>query len=291
MGAPLDPHKRYLIVNADDLGMSRGVNRAIFEAHERGIVTSASLMATGAEYDDAVAGARQRPSLDVGIHLVLHGDRPASPPERIPALVGRDGRLRPLGAVVRALLTGAIPPAQVETELAAQIERVRASGLAPSHLDSHCHVHALPAVFRVVQELGRRHGIPCTRLPRFSSFAEFRGAPLSRYPLSVLVSLASRFARPGRGPSLSSPDSFVGLVQSGEVDEAWLARVLPRLARGRISELMVHPSDGTDAGDPRAKYGANRRRTEFEAVTSSAIRTALAAHDVVLVDYRFLAAR
>lgn len=291
MGEPLDPGKRYLIVNADDLGLSSSVNRAILAAHERGIVTSTSLMANGPAFLEAAALARARPTLDVGVHLVLHDESPAAPPERIPALVRADRRLKPLGAVVRGLLLGRIPREQIEAEYAAQIERVRSAGLSPSHLDSHCHLHALPAVASVVQSLGERFGIPCARRPAFSSLAEFRGAPISRYPLAIGITLANRFSRSGGAARLRMPDAFVGLVQSGEVDAAWLERALARLARGRISELMVHPSDGSDAGDPQAKYGSQRRRAEFEAVTAPEIRAALARHDVVLVDYRFLAAR
>jgi predicted glycoside hydrolase/deacetylase ChbG (UPF0249 family) len=291
MAAPLDPHKRYLIVNADDLGLSRGVNRAIFEAHDRGIVTSASLMATGDEFDDAIAGALARPNLGVGVHLVLHDEKPVAPVSRIPALVGPDGRMRSLGAVGRGLLFGRIPREQIEVEYAAQIERVRARGVQPTHLDSHCHLHALPSLGRVVHDLGRKYGIACARRPEFSSLSEFHGAPLSRYPLSILITLSNRFGASNRRDRLRMPDEFVGLVQSGEVDAVWLERALSRLARGKVSELMVHPSDGSDQGDPDAKYGAHRRRAEFEAVTAPQVRAALAANDVELVDYRFLATR
>lgn len=289
MAAHLDPRKRYLIVNADDLGLSRGVNRAIFEAFERGIVTSASVMATGDEFEDAVQGALARPRLGVGVHLVLHDEKPAAPPSRIPALVGNNGRLKPLGAVVRALFFGRLPREEIEIEYAAQIERVRSRGLQPTHLDSHCHLHALPSVGRIVHELGTKHGIVCARRPEFSSLSEFQGAPLSRYPLSILITLSNKFGST-RG-RLNMPDEFVGLVQSGEVDAAWLERALSHLSRGKISELMVHPSDGTDPGDPSAKYGSERRRAEFEAVTAPQVRAALAKNDVELVDYRFLAAR
>jgi predicted glycoside hydrolase/deacetylase ChbG (UPF0249 family) len=289
MKAPLDPRKRYLIVNADDLGLSRGVNRAIFEAFERGIVTSASLMATGEEFEDAIAGALARPKLGVGVHLVLHDEKPVAPAARIPALVGPDGKLKSLGTVVRALFFGRLPREQIEIEYAAQIERVRSRGLQPTHLDSHCHLHALPSLGRLVHELGTKYGIVCARRPEFSSLSEFHGAPISRYPLSILITLFNKFGR--SRDRLSMPDEFVGLVQSGEVDARWMERALSHLARGKISELMVHPSDGTDAGDPGAKYGSERRRTEFEAVTAPQVRAALAQNDVELVDYRFLAAR
>lgn len=289
MSAALDPKKRYLIVNADDLGLSRGVNSAIFEAFERGIVTSASLMATGEAFDEAIAGALARPKLGVGVHLVLNDEMPVAPAALIPALVGSDGRMKSLGTVVRALFFGRIPPEQIEIEYGAQIERVRARGLQPTHLDSHCHLHALPSLGRIVHDLGAKNGIVCARRPEFSSISEFQGAPISRYPLSILITLSNKFG--SSRDRLSSPDEFIGLVQSGEVDVQWLERALSNLSRGKISELMVHPSDGSDSGDRNAKYGANSRRTEFEAVTAPEVRAALARYDVELVDYRFLAAR
>jgi predicted glycoside hydrolase/deacetylase ChbG (UPF0249 family) len=166
---------------------------------------------------------------------------------------------------------------------------VRARGLQPTHLDSHCHLHALPSLGRIVHALGARHGIRCARRPELGSLSEFRGAPISRYPLSLLITLCSKLGHSGN--RLSTPDAFVGLVQSGEIDAQWLERALSSLPRGKISELMVHPSDGSDQGNPDAKYGANSRRTEFEAVTAPQVRAALASNDVELVDYRFLAAR
>src|SRR5690606_34833518 len=115
------------------------VDRAIFEGHDRGIVTSASLMATGAAFEHAVAGLRPRPRLGCGVHLVLHDEKPVLDPARIPTLVGPDGRLKPLREALRGLLFGASDAAEIEAEYAAQIQRARDAGIRPSHLDSHCH--------------------------------------------------------------------------------------------------------------------------------------------------------
>ena len=97
-----------LIVNADDLGLSEGIDRAIFAAHAAGSVTSTSVLTAGPAFEHAARGLRERPSLGAGVHLCLHEERPVLPPGRIPTLVGADGRLLPLRTVVRRLVTGAL---------------------------------------------------------------------------------------------------------------------------------------------------------------------------------------
>src|SRR5262245_7813713 len=139
-----------LIVNADDLGLSPGVDRAIFAGHDQGIVTSASLMANGASFEHAVAGVLARPRLGCGVPLVLHDERPVLDPARIPTLVGADGRLKPLRDALRGLLFGTSAPKEIEAEYAAQIRRAQDAGIKPSHLDSHCHLHAFPVVGPIV---------------------------------------------------------------------------------------------------------------------------------------------
>lgn len=279
----------YLIVNADDFGLSDGTNRAIFEAHDHGIVTSASLMATGVAFSAAVAGAKIRPRLGCGVHLVLHDDLPAADPARIRALVGANGRLRGLREVLRSVLTGAYPTEQIALEYAAQIERVVDAGIRPTHLDSHCHLHALPSIGPLVHKLGKRFGIACVRSPETSEFAEFRGSPISRYPLALLITASHRIARRGMTEPLRAPDRFIGMVKSGELDAAWVVRAIEELPAGRVSELMVHPGDGTGDGDPHGDHGPAKRRGELDAVTAASVIDAIRRNGVELVNYRHLA--
>lgn len=279
----------FLIVNADDFGLSEGTNRAVFEGHDHGIVTSASLMATGAAFEHAVRGARARPRLGCGVHLVLHDDVPCADPARIPSLVGARGKLRGLHEVLRGLVTGVCAPEHVEIECAAQIERALGAGIEPTHLDSHCHLHALPAVVPIVHRLGRRYGIACVRSPETTGFDEFRGSPWSRYPLALLITASHRVARRAVADPLRAPDRFLGLVKSGDLDAAWVVRAIEKLPAGRVSELMVHPGDGSGAGDPHGDHGPEKRRGELVAVTAAAVRDAVKRRGVELVDYRFLA--
>src|SRR5262249_32738181 len=135
---------RQLVVNADDLGLTVGVNDGIFDAHDLGILTSASLFANAPATADAIRRARGR-TIGVGVHLTLVDGTPTLPAHRIPPLVTGDGRFhhswRPFLA---ACLQRRVSLIDVERELTAQIERVQAAGVAMTHLDAHKHVHLYP---------------------------------------------------------------------------------------------------------------------------------------------------
>lgn len=278
-----------LIVNADDLGLSPGINAAIFAAHERGIVTSTSLMACGPAFDEALAGLRARPRLDCGVHLVLHDERSLAGHARVPHLAGTDGRMRPLRPTALALLLGRIPAAEIEAEYRAQIERVLAAGLEPTHLDSHCHLHGFPRVGMLLHRLGREYGIRRARRPELGGLSDFRGCPPTRYPLAILISSMHRLTRMRLREPLAMPARFLGLVKSGAVDVDWLVRTLGELPRGVVSELVVHPGDGSGEGDPYADHGPALRKREFEALTSAEVRAALERSGVRLSTFAELA--
>jgi predicted glycoside hydrolase/deacetylase ChbG (UPF0249 family) len=226
---PAPPHP-LLIVYADDLGMSAGINRAIFAGHDGGIVTSTSLLATGAAFDEAIEGLASRPRLGVGVHLCLHEERPVLPAERIPSLVGADGRLLPLGQVLRKALSGRIAGDEVEAELSAQVERAQAAGVAVDHFDSHCHLHAFPAIARVVARVARRHGIRRIRRPRAGRWSDYAGAPAGRFLVSAAITTCSALSHGSLGPEIRTTGRFLGLVHSGSGEAGWVERALRSFA-------------------------------------------------------------
>ncbi|HZD31805.1 MAG TPA: ChbG/HpnK family deacetylase, partial [Candidatus Angelobacter sp.] len=144
---------RRLIVNADDFGMTRGINRAIVEGAEMGIVTSTTLMATARAFDDAIAQASQLASrVSIGCHVILLDGTPALPPERVSSLLdpGQHGtapefRIK-LNDFVRAAFFGKLNPAEVEAEAVEQMRRLLVAGIELSHFDCHKHAHMFPAV-------------------------------------------------------------------------------------------------------------------------------------------------
>src|SRR5277367_32488 len=142
-----NPMPSRLIINADDFGLTHGVNRAIAELHEAKALTSTTLMATGAAFDDAVSIALAHPTLGVGCHVVLTDGAPASPPQSIPTLLGPDGRtFRPaLLDFIQALLLGKNSRDDIEREARAQIQKLQNAGINVTHLDTHKHAHLFPA--------------------------------------------------------------------------------------------------------------------------------------------------
>lgn len=155
-----------VIFNADDFGISRGVNEAIIEAHTKGILNSASLMINQQFADEAVAAARKMPNLEVGLHLNLTNEMSAANPAEIPLLVGADGKLK--NGFVNLLLLSILHPKrfaeQVETEIRAQVQKYLATGLKMAHIDGHRHVHLIPAVFKIVRKIQIEYGVPRVRI-------------------------------------------------------------------------------------------------------------------------------
>src|SRR5579863_2150715 len=149
-GSREDQRVSSLIVNADDFGLTSGVNRAILELHQRGVLTSATLMACAAATVEAIEMAKATPTLGVGCHVVLVDGEPALGSAQLPTLArAGDGSFRPgLGKFVVDLLSGRIAAAEIEAEAQAQIARVQACGLTLTHVDTHKHTHMFPAVLR-----------------------------------------------------------------------------------------------------------------------------------------------
>ncbi len=146
-----------LIVNADDLGRTHGINTGVFEAHRLGIVTSATAMVNYEGIHEAARLSRENPGLGIGLHVALTGGRTALPPASVPSLIDARG-LQP--AKPDGLL-GANLAGEIEAEIDAQFAKfVEVFGRRPTHLDSHHHAHRSPEVFEAVCGLALREGLP-----------------------------------------------------------------------------------------------------------------------------------
>ncbi|HYU35456.1 MAG TPA: ChbG/HpnK family deacetylase [Thermoanaerobaculia bacterium] len=228
-----------LVVTADDAGLHPGMTAGVLAAHDAGIVTATSVSANGRAFDDAVARLRERPGLDVGVHLTLVGERPLSPPEEVPSLLGGDGRLLPAWPVfARRWLLGRIRPDETEAELRRQIERLLATGLPVVHLNAHQHLHVLPGLFERVLRLAVEHRIPWVRIPTEPV------AALSPRALQItLLNALGRRARRRLGPSgPRSAGRTIGVLTAGHLTIEALGRSLDQA--GEITELVCHPGVG-----------------------------------------------
>ena len=133
-----------LIVHADDFGRSVGLTEAVVEAFQRGILTSASIVAGGPEFERAAALTRAHPGLDVGVHLAVDEYPPIADPESIPTLLGPDGCFPRRGRALLAIASGRASLAEMRREWESQVQKAIDAGLRPSHLDGHGHCHAAP---------------------------------------------------------------------------------------------------------------------------------------------------
>lgn len=236
-----------LIINADDFGLTPGVNRSVLELHRAGALTSATLMASGAFFDDAVALARATPTLEVGCHVQLVDGVPTLPPAQIPSLCPDGRSLRPsLGQFAAHLHLGRIRPEEIEAEAAAQIRRLQQAGLRVSHVDTHKHTHLFPRVLRSLLRAARACGVPALRNPFEPAWA-VRATPsassLRRLEIAVLGTRRRAFLRLVRQAGLATTAGTIGVLATGAPDVPGALRaLLAALPPGEEHwELVCHP--------------------------------------------------
>lgn len=237
---------RLLIVNADDLGRTPGVNAGVFSAHDGGVVSSATLMVASPAAKAAAAALQDRPGLGVGLHLTLTGSVPTLPAGRLPSLVDAAGRLprRPEG------LAGADPD-EIRAEVRSQLGQFRElTGRLPTHLDSHHHTHRLPAVLEAVMEVAREHGLP-------------------------VRNASPAVARRLREAGVATTDRFVERFFGDGATLETLLDVFRRAgaAGDGATEVMCHPARPDEALRAESTYAVERER-ELEVLIHPAARDA-----------------
>jgi chitin disaccharide deacetylase len=234
-----------LIINADDFGLTAGVNRAVVELHRAGLLTSTTLMAKAGATNEAIEMARAAPALGVGCHVVLVDGEPVLAPASLPSLVEpRTGELYPaVGSFLKRLLTGRIRAAEIEAEAAAQIALLRDRGIQLTHIDTHKHTHIFPMVLRPVLRAARAAGIRAVRNPFEPqwSLRATSGAPLLRRAgVRAMRSLEPAFRRIIAEEGFTTTDGTIGLLATGTLDAATVASLLGAMPAGTW-ELVTHP--------------------------------------------------
>lgn len=264
-----------LIINADDFGLTSGVNRGIIECHKAGVVNSTTLMVNAAAASEAARLAHGHPRLGVGLHLNLTSGKPISPPDRVPSLVDRRGEFPGKARILLWLTAGRARVCDLEAEIDAQINRCRQLGVEPTHLDSHHHIHAHPRLRSVVQRVCRRQGIEKARSYRALSPVSSLGAFL----MSVLALAPS-------GRPLAGPDAFLGLEAAVSRDyAASLAAAMNR--RAGTLELMCHPGYCDAALQAVSSY-TTEREVELRSLLAPELERLLIRGGLESVSYREL---
>lgn len=287
-----------LIVNADDLGWSEGVNRGIAEAHRKGLVTSTSLLANGPAFESGTAAARANPQLGVGVHLNLSNGWPTAALAEVPSLLNAVGEFEggPESLILR-IASRSLEPEHVEHEWDAQIRKICSAGITPTHLDGHKHVHMLPGLFEIALRLAKKHNVRAIRISHETSKLRALLASGGAQKRSVLLKqgvqarglkLLVRDARElGDRAGLVTTDYFCGIAQTGVMTREGIEALLKNLPDG-TTELMCHPGYSDD--DLRLSHTRlqESRQCELTILTDPHIRKLVATQGIRLISYQLL---
>jgi chitin disaccharide deacetylase len=271
-------HRR-LVVNADDFGRDASVNEAVRRACREGILTTASLMVNGDAFNEAVEIAREFPQLGVGLHLCLLKGRSELKPTDIPGLVDEYFYFsdHPVRTGIRYFFHPGLKR-QLFQEIDAQVARFRGTRLRMDHLNGHLNIHLHPTVFALLIRHARKWGIEGIRLTRDPFWLNARLAPGRwgyRTSHAAIFSVLSWWARSSlHRHGIRHTRSVFGLLQSGQMDEDYLSRLLPQLPAGD-SEVYLHPC-------------RQQSPAELAALLSPRIRELIRQHDIRLLRYQDL---
>lgn len=270
-----------LVINADDLGLHPRIDEGIFAAHTDGVVTSATVLATGPTAAEAIRRAAQT-KLGLGLHLCLTTHLTPAAPARDVRWLAPGGRFRRNWAELSAAWLGRLIPAEeIVTEFRAQARRAQELGAELDHLDTHQHLHLLPGMTSIVEVLAAELGLPL-RWPSERPTAHWLVHPRSAMKSALLGGL-SRLKQP-RGVKRVRA---LGVFESGRLTERRLLRLVANLKDGD-TEIVTHPGlePGAVPQDPDWRY---QWEVELAAVLSPRVRDAIAARGIELVNYRQLA--
>ncbi len=267
---------RYLVVNADDFGFTRDVNSGIVRAHREGILTSTTLMANGAAFEHALQLAAENPTLDIGVHLqMVQGQSLSQPGRPLPSSVG---------ALIGDLFAGRW---DVLKELEAQVEKILAAGIQPSHLDTHKHTHLLPSLLNAVAQISEKYSIRWVRKPFDLPLDGHRAGWKTRATSLVMARLRGRFDKVLARHGACSTNHFAGFLWTGNFSAQDLVHLIDNLPAGS-TEFMCHPGilgEELRAAPTRLKES---RELELQALIDPSVRRSIAENGIQLVGYNEL---
>ncbi|MTJ28715.1 hopanoid biosynthesis-associated protein HpnK [Aphanizomenon sp. UHCC 0183] len=277
------PH--FLVINADDFGFSQGVNAAIIQAHEEGILTSTSLMVSGDAAQEAIALAKDHPQLAVGLHLVLVCGKSVLPPSQIPHLVDSQGNFssNPTQAGLSYQFNQATR-AELRLEISAQLEKFRDSGLNLAHVDGHLHLHVHPVILNILTEFAAEFQIKFIRLPSEELSKNLKIDNRNLLTKIVWSIVFGQLRRYGEGllkaNNIKFADRVYGLLQTGDMSEKYLLGLIPQI-ESELVEIYSHPAlVNTETN--------NGGEVELAALLSQEVRQLLTVKDFKLSNYNQL---
>ncbi len=272
-----------LIINADDLGVNTQRTHGIFQCFEFGIVTSATLLPNATDSDRAGKQAREK-KLPTGLHLNLTEEYPLSKAEGIESLLEGNGMFLVGDRMRKALDQGEVKKEHLEREIRAQMEWFFDTVGAPTHVDSHHHIHTHPMVAAALIPALERYGIRFVRIPLEEPLPPF-GYIISDEQIEKVrrINDAANIARDMYGAyGIATSDHFRGLTLAGNAALKNLRHILGRLPEG-VTELMVHPGSACTYGTP---FDLDpQRQTELRMLTDVSIAEELCERGIKLGTY------
>ena len=273
-----------IIVNADDFGRHELINRAVERAFNAGCLRSATLMAGGVAFDDAINLAKRLKGLGVGIHFTLANGNPILPAKEIPSLVTEEGFFH--GDYIKFLkryLSGKISLAEIRSELAAQLERIQRAGLTLTHFDSHQHLHHVPGISEIAFDLAAAAGIRAVRVANaklFDGELDSLGKFVGRLGL---CSLAKLTAHKAHKKIFATPEHFAGIVAGEAVNETFLVNLIEHMQSG-TTEVMLHPGTDNQRLQDFCQW-SHDFEAELAAVTSPKVLALLAEKNISAINF------
>jgi hopanoid biosynthesis associated protein HpnK len=281
---------RRLIVNADDFGLTSGVNRAIIEGNRSGIVTSATLMANANATESAIDLAQALGSLKTGCHVVLIDGVPLT--ENLPSLAGNSQRFRSsLKQFAVAAIRKQIAVDEIQREVEAQIRKLQSQGINLTHLDSHKHTHMFPHILRPMVRAAKACSIRAIRNP-FEPIRCWPAGMMFRSPglwlrsagVMTFQMFAAEFRRVLKEEGITSTDGTVGIAVTGLLNRQRLMQILEALPEGTW-ELVCHPGYSDFDLKAAGTRLTQSREIELSALTAAETKNALADRHIELISY------
>lgn len=282
---------RRLIVNADDFGLTPGVNQAVVELHRAGALTSATLMASTSHFQQAAALAQQNPSLGVGCHVVLVDGTPVSPPETIRTLLDPLSRVpafrTSLPQFVQDLLLGRIDAREMQMEAEAQIRRVQSSGVSVTHIDTHKHTHMFPRVLEPLLRASAACGVTRIRNPfepEWSVRATPQAGTMRRLEVRLLRTMRQKFLTLTHEYRIATTGGCLGVLATGTLNAKSIEAILDPMPEGTW-EFVCHP--GYMDAELRATrtWLTDSRAVETQALLDTLGQSATKHADMILTNF------
>lgn len=276
-------NKPKIIINADDFGITQGVNKAIFELVDAGVLTSTTVMANMPYYREILKIGNR---IGIGVHLNLTTGRPVMGPDKVQTLVGKDGNFFKLSELIKRMRKGRVSKQDVKVELNAQVRRLSEDGIHIDHIDSHESLIKYPFFVSIIKEVAKQHGIMAVRTytPRKFDYKRLLN------PKRILISAYLAFQKmQWRWAGFNVVDKYDALIKMG-LDEKTAIQKLKDIIQNApdgVLELCVHPGYCNGDNAPLGRY-VYERENELRALMSQEVKETVGTSGIELISFRDL---